>query len=322
MVESFETLVSHWVNSSRSLGWGCIFILPPWLETWWREFGSDGDLYLYAARQGDTVVGIAPLMVRDGGAFFIGSDDLCDYVDFIISPGREHDFFQMLFDDLSAKGISPLTLKGLRPDSPTVTHLVGMARDRGYGFSCTVENISLELDLPHTWEEYLAMLGQKQRHEVRRKLRRIREAGDIEYRIVEESEDVPHAMDVFLRLFRQRRGGNKATFMTDQRESFFRTVAMAMAQARLLRLCILELNASPVASVMCFDYDQRVYLYNSGYDPQYASLSVGFISKILSIKDSIERGRRTFDFLKGAEDYKYRLGGREVPLYGCRVTLK
>jgi CelD/BcsL family acetyltransferase involved in cellulose biosynthesis len=295
--------------------------LPPWLETWWREFGSDGELYLYAARQGGTVVGIAPLMVRGGEAFFIGSDDLCDCLDFIVAPGREHDFFQMLLDDLSGKGISPLTLKGLRPDSSAITYLVGMARDRGYKVSCTVEDVSLELDLPPTWDEYLSMLGQKRRHEVRRKLRRIREAGDIEYRIVEQSEDVPDALDVFLSLFRHS-SGKKATFMTDRRESFFRAMARAMAQARLLRLCILELNASPVAAVMCFDYDKRVCLYNSGYDPQYASLSVGLISKILSIKDSIERGRRTFDFLKGAEDYKYRLGGREVPLYGCRVTLK
>jgi CelD/BcsL family acetyltransferase involved in cellulose biosynthesis len=191
MVESFETLVSHWVKSSGSLRWSCISILPPWLETWWREFGSDGELYLYAARQGGTVVGIAPLMVRGGEAFFIGSDDLCDCLDFIVAPGREHDFFQMLLDDLSGKGISPLTLKGLRPDSSAITYLVGMARDRGYKVSCTVEDVSLELDLPPTWDEYLSMLGQKRRHEVRRKLRRIREAGDIEYRIVEQSEDVP-----------------------------------------------------------------------------------------------------------------------------------
>jgi len=320
MVESFETLISDWVKSSRSLRWSCIFILPPWLETWWREFGSDGELYLYAARQRGTVVGIAPLIVRGGEAFFIGSDDVCDCLDFIVAPGREHDFFHMLLDDLSGKGISLLTLRGLRPDSSAITYLVGMARDRGYEVSCTVEDVSLELDLPPTWDEYLSMLSQKWRHEVRRKLRRIREAGDIKYRIVEESEDVPNAMDVFLRLFRQS-SGNKATFMTDQRESFFRAVARAMAQTRFLRLCILELNASPVAAVMCFDYNNRVYLYNSSYDPQYAPLSVGLISKILSIKESIERGRRTFDFLKGGEDYKYRLGGKEIPLHSCHIAL-
>lgn len=320
MVESFETLVSHWVTSPHSLRWSCIFILPPWLETWWKEFGTAGELYLYAAKQRGAVVGIAPLIVRDEEASFIGSEDLCDYLDFIVAPGREHDFFHALLDDLRRKGVTLLTLRGLRPDSAAITYLVVIARDRGYGVSCTVEDISLELDLPSTWDEYLSMLSQKRRHEVRRKLRRIGEAGDINYRIVEETEDVPNALDVFLRLFRES-SENKATFMTGQRVSFFRAVAGTMAQAQLLRFGILEINASPVAAVMCFDYNKRVYLYNSGYDPRYDSLSVGLISKILCIKDSIERGRRTFDFLKGGEDYKYRLGGKEIPLHSCRIAL-
>ena len=110
--------------------------------------------------------------------------------------------------------------------------------------------------------------------------------------------------------------------MNAQRESFFKSLAKAMAQAQLLRLGILELDALPIAVVMCFDYNDTVYLYNSGYDPTYGSLSVGLISKILSIKDSIGRGRRKFDFLKGAEDYKYRLGGKEIPLHGCQIRLK
>ena len=95
-----------------------------------------------------------------------------------------------------------------------------------------------------------------------------------------------------------------------------------MAQSGLLRLGILKLDARPVATTMCFDYNDTVYLYNSGYDPQYRSLSVGLISKILCIKDSIERGRNKFDFLKGAEAYKYRLGGEEIPLHGCQIVLK
>ena len=110
--------------------------------------------------------------------------------------------------------------------------------------------------------------------------------------------------------------------MNAQRDSFFRSLAKAMAQARLLRFGILELESLPIAAVLCFDYNNRVYLYNSGYDPQYGSLSAGLISKILSIKDSIERGRDKYDFLRGAENYKYRLGGREIPLHGCRIVMK
>jgi CelD/BcsL family acetyltransferase involved in cellulose biosynthesis len=63
------------------------------------------------------------------------------------------------------------------------------------------------------------------------------------------------------------------------------------------------------------------HLYNSGFDPRFRSLSVGLMCKVLSLKDAIEKGCKNYDFLKGAETYKYRLGGREVPLYNCRIRL-
>jgi CelD/BcsL family acetyltransferase involved in cellulose biosynthesis len=108
--------------------------------------------------------------------------------------------------------------------------------------------------------------------------------------------------------------------LTPKIEAFFRSLARTMAEQKLLRLGILELNTSPIAATMCFDYKSDVYLYNSGYDPEYGWLSVGLISKALCIKDSIQRGRKRFDFLKGGEAYKYRLGGHELPLYKCTMT--
>ena len=95
-----------------------------------------------------------------------------------------------------------------------------------------------------------------------------------------------------------------------------------MALARLLKLGVLELDTLPVAMIMCFDYNGCLYLYNSGYDPQYTSLSVGLLSKVLCIKESIQEGKKRFDFLKGDETYKHHLGGREVPLSRCRITIK
>ncbi len=319
--ESFESLSSYWLKPPSPLRWDCIFVLPPWLEIWWKEFGAAGDLYLCAVREGGAVIGIAPLLLKDEAASLIGSDDVCDCLDFVVVPGMEDDFFNIILDDLSAKGLKVLNLGPLRPNSTVLTHLLDIARGRGYEVSCEAEDVSLELDLPPTWDHYLGMLNQKQRHEVRRKLRRMREKGEVNYRIIDDSRDLPGAIDIFLELFRKGKA-EKAFFMNAKRESFFRSLATAMAQAKLLRLGILELEALPIAVVMCFDYNNTIYLYNSSYDPRYGSLSVGVISKIFSIRESIERGRATFDFLKGAEDYKYRLGGTEISLHGCHIVLK
>jgi len=96
---------------------------------------------------------------------------------------------------------------------------------------------------------------------------------------------------------------------------------VAMAEAGLLRAGILEVDDKPVAAIIAFDYNDIVYLYNSAYDPNYSSLSVGVLSKALYIKDSIERGKKRFDFLKGTERYKYHLGGTEVHLSRCRIRM-
>jgi len=319
--ESFEGITSYWLESRNSAIWDCLFVLPPWIEVWWHDFGADAELYLGAFRQEGMIGGVAPLLLRGTEASFIGSADLCDYLDFVIVPGKEIDFFNHLLDDLRERGIRRLNLRPLRPDSRVLTHLVEIAKSRDYDVQRKKEDVSLELDLSSTWQGYLRSLTQKQRHEVNRKLRRLGEAGDVTYRVVEDNNALLDAMDLFLRLFRESRE-DKATFLTNRIESFFRSLVKATARAGLLRFGILELNASPVAVVMYFDYNNSVFLYNNGYDPNYSFLSVGLISKVLCLKDALERGSRKFDFLKGAEEYKHRLGGREITLYGCEISLK
>jgi CelD/BcsL family acetyltransferase involved in cellulose biosynthesis len=222
---------------------------------------------------------------------------------------------------LKAKGIKHLNLRPLRPDSTVLTDLVGTAQNRGYEVLCQPEDVSLEVDLPSTWEEYLATLDKKQRHEVRRKLRRLWETGNIEHRCLQLSQEVEDYMGTFLKLFSLSRD-EKAHFMTAQMESFFRSLAKAMAEVGLLRFGVIELDAQPVAMTMGFDYDDSHYLYNSAYDPQFNYLSVGLLCKVLCLKESIEKGKKKWDFLKGDETYKYQLGGREVPLYKCHITIK
>jgi len=318
--ESLDDITSSWDNLRHCLKWGSVFVLPAWLKVWWEAFGREGELYLRTLRQGEKIFGFAPLLVDKGTASFVGSADVCDYLDFAITPGRERDFFKVLVDDLKKQGIKQLDLRPLRPDSTVLAQLVSIARNHGYEVTCRPEDVSLELDLPTTWNEYLAILKSKQRHEVRRKLRRLWKAGSVEHRCVEVGQEVEHFLDIFLKLFSLSKN-DKASFMNDNRESFFRSLAKAMAEIGLLRLGILQLDKVPAAMTIGFDYNGSHYLYNSAYDPQFSYLSVGLLCKVLCLKESIEKGKRKWNFLKGGEPYKYQLGGQEVPLYSCQITI-
>ena len=89
-VESLDGVTSSWNELRHCLKWGSIFVLPAWLKVWWEAFGCGAELYLRTLRQGEKVIGLAPLLVNKETASFIGSADVCDYLDFVIIPGREH----------------------------------------------------------------------------------------------------------------------------------------------------------------------------------------------------------------------------------------
>jgi len=319
-IESLDWLAQYWQEHPGELVWEPPFLLPPWLKVWHKHFAPGQEATVLAVNREGRTIGAAPLLIENNSARIIGSPDVCDYEDFIIAAGEEAAFSQAVFDYLKQRRIAVLELGVVRPDSKVMSSVAPLARQAGARVEFEPDEVSLEKDLPSTWEEYLQSLDSKQRHEVKRKLRRLEEAGKIDYRFVTEPASVPAFMDVFVKMFVESRT-DKATFLTDQMNGFFRDMAGTMAEAGLLRGGVLELDGRPVAAVMAFDYNGTVYLYNSGYDQEQSQLSVGILSKAFLIKDSIERGRKKFDFLKGGERYKYHLGGREVQLQKCRITL-
>jgi CelD/BcsL family acetyltransferase involved in cellulose biosynthesis len=318
--ESLDSLKSYRADSRPKLNWSSVFVLPEWMDVWLRVFGEGAATHIRTVRDGDEVIAIAPLMIENETALFIGNTDVCDYLDFIVAPRTEKESLDLLLKDLEKNNIKRLDLKHVRPDSVVLTVLAPLAESRGYRVETVKDNVSYEMDLPSSFDDYLEKLSTRQRHEVRRKLRRLNEEGTVDFRFIDEAVAVPAAMDAFFKMFVESRQ-DKADFMTEKMSLFFRLLSDVMGRLRLLKLGVLELDGRPLAEIMCFDYQDCVYLYNSGYDPAYVSLSAGLLSKVLAIKDSIEKGRKRFDFLKGAETYKSHLGGREMPLFRCQITI-
>lgn len=71
--------------------------------------------------------------------------------------------------------------------------------------------------------------------------------------------------------------------------------------------------------VLCFVARNQLLLYNSGYAPKFRELSAGLASKALCIRDAVERGMSSVNFLRGDEAYKYELGGRDAVVRTLRL---
>ncbi len=316
--ESIESLTELWHDPTNRLKWDCMFVLPGWLKAWWQTFGEGQTSYLCSIRSRGELIGIAPLMVRGETGYLMGDTDVCDFLDVVVVPGKETVFFNALFDHLRQQGIRQLDLEAVRADSTFYRHLSAPAAGQHNSIACQMVDAIMMLELPSSWDAYLQQLTGKQRHEVRRKLRRLEESGRVNLDAVDDVSGVKREMDTFLTLFKRNRA-DKANFMTQQMASFFQLLASEMAAEEILKLFFLTLDDAVTAAAMIFDYDGTFHLYNNGYDQRYYSLSVGLLSKLLTIKESIQQGKKKYDFLKGTEVYKHRLGGRQIPLYRCRV---
>ncbi len=302
------------------LAWSCLFVRPFWLRTVARHLGTPGEAMILAAWEGDTLTGLAPLAVREDTAHFAGNPEVCDYQDLVATPGREADMLAAIGEHLARTGIRRLTLQSLRPESAALK-AVRKLSEQGFNAVLIRDNISFEAALPGDWETYLQRLGGKQRHEVRRKVRRLEACGPVAFRLAEtNAADIPD-LAIFLHLFGRNRA-DKAAFMTPVMRDYFQDLAATLAARRMLRLYTLEVRDQPAAAVFCFDHQGVRYLYNSAYDQRFEELSVGVLCKLFSIREAIGAGCRCFDLLKGAEPYKKRIGGTEVPLVRCEVELK
>jgi CelD/BcsL family acetyltransferase involved in cellulose biosynthesis len=295
-------------------------MLPAWLKVWWQHFNAGAELFIRSVRQDGKIIGLAPLQIRGNSASFIGSTDVCDYQDFIVAPGFETEFCRAILDDLAQNGVREIHLETIRPDSIAAVHLIPMAREKGYQTDYHQTDVSADLDLPGDWDQYLARLDGKQRHEIKRKIRNLSDLGETTFREITGKEDGASSVDRFLQLFPESRG-DKAQFMTSPMQAFFRSLSASLSETGILRFGALELSGKPLAMVMYFNYNENIYLYNSAYDPAYKSMSVGIISKALCIRNSIAQKKRRFDFLKGAEPYKQYLGGKEIKLYGGQIKM-
>ncbi len=273
-----------------------------WLETWW---GHRGRGELIVAESGDSLV--AMTLFEDCLAF-AGEADLTDYHSPLGSP--EAPALTEVVESLPNGTV--LNLDSLPREAADA---VAIALERA-GLAPTIEQhtVTAVLDLPHTFDDYLMSIGKKERHELRRKRRRFdSEAGPSRV----ERRSGPEAAALFARLHRLS-SGDKGAFMTSDMEQFF--LAMHVEAGGVIDVLV-DGSDRPASAIFSFEDDGGFYLYNSAFEPEMRSLSPGNVMLSYLIERAIEDGKRVFDFLKGDETYKFRLGAVARPLHRVTATI-
>jgi CelD/BcsL family acetyltransferase involved in cellulose biosynthesis len=304
-----------------------LFATPEWNRVWWDEFKESKDLLMLTMRREGNVVAIVPLY-RSNEADrkvlrFIGGIDLTDYLGPICSLEDRYDVADALVEWLEDTDVDwdELDAHNLPVPLGFVDFLVERADDHGFELTLDQEETTAILPLPSGWDEYLESLDSKNRHEIRRKRRRLgRDHPDAEFRRATE-ESLENDLKVFVEMHRDAEG-HKGHFMSPEIATFFERVARTFMPTGWLRLDFLEVAGRAIASTFGFEVFGRFYLYNSAYEPDAARLSPGFVLVSELVKSSIDGGLKIFDFLRGRERYKYQLGSQAVPLNNVRLFSK
>jgi CelD/BcsL family acetyltransferase involved in cellulose biosynthesis len=312
-----ECLEEFFRESGDGLAWSSPFVLPGWIRAWREAFAPGSEPWVVSVRESGRLIGVAALLREEDTVRFSAGPEVCDHMDIVCDPGLEPGFSGELLETLARAGIRRLDTGPVRPDSAVMRFLVPEARRKGMAVDILPDEALYVLDLPDSWEGYLDRLSGKQRHEVRRKLRRLERQAAFRFRLAETPAAVAGAVDEFAVLFRRNRS-DKAAFMTGAMEGYFRSLAERLPETRI---GLLDVDGTPAAAVMCFDHRGTRYLYNSGFDAELSHLSVGLLCKVLSIREAIARRLTTYDFLKGDEPYKRQLGGRPLALCRCRIDI-
>jgi CelD/BcsL family acetyltransferase involved in cellulose biosynthesis len=294
------------------------FLCWEWIATWQEWLGNGRTPYLICARQGEELLGLAPLSLEElplpGLPFkarrlsFLGEEfGGADYLDLLVLPERGEEVASAIFDHLARRvHFDILELDNIASDSPNLPLLAKRFRsDADFHYRLTPRFVCPQVELNGDWS---ATLERKRgARAFKQRLRRLRERDGFEYRIVTRPEEAEAAWERFLKLHEAHyihRGGSDLTGHQALR-SFHRDVVIRLAEVGLLRFDELWAEGACRASIYRLDDGWRSYCFNCGYDPEWKKSGPGQALLGLTIEDSIKRGVKRYDFLRGTEDYKF-----------------
>jgi CelD/BcsL family acetyltransferase involved in cellulose biosynthesis len=272
-------------------------------------------------------------------AIYFGATYHADYATLLAAPAdiprvadavAEHFARELIVDEIHPEPWDVLDMRRLRSVDPSTEALAAAfgAREIAEGWTLNVEqeDVCPVIRIPEgaDLDGFLATLGKKERHEIRRKVRRAEAAGDV--RLV-DSPDPLADLDEFIDLH-QRRWGEDGLFPAtpggDQSRVFIRRLfelfgerskaAGAGPRDPRLVLAFLEVDGRRVGAAVFFETPGALLYYNAGVDPDARDLSPGVVLLERLVRRAIETGKCRVDLMRGDEPYKYEWGAQDEPI--------
>ncbi len=310
--EKWESLLLHSAHPAP-------FLIPAWQESCLQFLPSSKKLEVFQHERHGRLCGLACLMdepyLHVRRVRFLGTGSL-DYLGFAYTKESEAEFFNAFFSAWKHRRNVILDFQQMNESFPAQT-IADEAARQGFFTHVFPQDACPVLTLPENGDAYLKLLSQNQRKAIKRLQNKLHKNFSFSFRRAEAKEELDFVLPYFFKLHTQRwlKRGLPGMMYSKKIRDFHRMASHKLLEKGLLRFYWLTLNNEVAATLYGFHWNKIFYFYLSGFDSKYFSYGVGTLLFYEAITKSIEEGFTHFDFMRGREEYKYRLGAKDTTTY-------
>lgn len=281
-----EAIRGEWLDLYQRCPAAPPFLHPAWLIAWWETFGTC-PLRIFEIRRAGRLDALAICYEYAGSLVFAGNG-ISDRLDILAADEEAGEALTIHL----AK--NRLDLQEIPSGSP----LLRLPHSPCY--VCPVLDTT-------------APIPPRLARNLRQQLRYLESEGDVHF----ETSTCPKALDLLVELHwaRWRDKGESGVLAEPETACFHRRAAAGLAAAGLLRMHTLSVNGATIGVLYGFARSGTMYYYLSGFDPHWDRFSPGSLLIRYAIEWARDAGDTRFDFLRGAEPYKYRWGAVDQQQY-------
>lgn len=296
------------------------FLTWEWISAWCSTLGKDAKLWIMLARHTQThqLLGIAPMMVRWRQikgvpiirelAFLSSGKAAPDHVDFILHSAYQDELVVELaaFFRVQKKSWDLVHLEGCKNNANAIKILKqGNQRVDYYPVTCPY------LALPESWADYLKGLDKKRRYKMGSYRRKLETAypDRVTYQCISQHDDQDSAISELFNLHQQTQEaqGRTGAFALEANKAFHALLVKRFLANDWLRLYFLRVDNKAIATLYSFNYNGIISFYTTGFDSEWKAYSPGQQIIYYALEQAINERAKEFDFLRGAEDYKFTM---------------
>ncbi len=337
-VASLESLSSDFIRLSA----GAAMQRLSWLLPWWEAYQANYKLHVLVGFRGENVCGIFPLVESTSaltgrslvlmGSGKACSDNLGILVEDVDSEPVANTFADWLVNSPDCCRWDLLNLDGIRESNRAMAHfsesmqaLAGTQIQRKESPNCW------SVSLAGGFDAFKSRLT-KRASKIVRQAESAMDSGKAKFEIARTQKEALEFITEIERMHQARwqERGIDGCFSTSEFSRFLRGAIERMwddpwhrdtpmtipptdcpfqvTNHQRVQVALLRIDGVVAAGAICFGDTDALAMYLVGMNPDFAQDRPGWILNTCAIRYAIELGCARFDFLRGDEEYKQRLG--------------